>query len=310
MMKVLDMLRRTVLLSSVAVAVSAFGEPDRIKAVYTVPGELNSLIKHGHIQGATCSEKAVYLSHAGGIFKIDWKTGRVLKSCDARPHLGDIAYADGKIYGAYGLFGVKKGETPLMIGVWDEDLNPIAEKRYEYPNSRYLDGAVVLGDTLYTGVEHYGKEKWGAPPHNDCTVMLISTKDLSCLGTKEIVFDYPIHFGVQTLGTDGKHLFFGNYGAKREQGNPKGLNFSRVTLDFKLVESRTFHASEGFGLVPPSVTGRNDPVFFTVNALGGNMQGWRKDPVNNPPRIRIDFFAYDPAIGAMRDITDRSKQGK
>ena len=197
-----------------------------------------------------------------------------------------------------------------MVGVWDEDLNPITEKRYEYPQGRYLDGAVVLGDTLYVGVEHYGKGQWGAPPHNDCTVMMISTKDLSSLGTKEIVFEYPILFGVQTLGTDGKHLFFGNYGAKREQGNVKGLNFSRVSLDFKVVDNRTFHACEGFGLVPPSVTGRSEPIFFTVNALGGNMQGWRKDPVNNPPRIRLDFFAYDSATGAMRDITDRSQSKK
>ncbi|MBR4170300.1 MAG: hypothetical protein IKR48_01460, partial [Kiritimatiellae bacterium] len=111
-------------------SLAAFGAPQLLKPLYTVSGELNSLIKHGHIQGATCSEKAVYLAHAGGIFKIDWKTGKVLKSCDARSHLGDIAYADGKIYGAQALWSVKEGETPMMIGVWDEDLNPITSKCY------------------------------------------------------------------------------------------------------------------------------------------------------------------------------------
>ena len=30
-----------------------------------------------------------------------------------------------------------------------------------------------------------------------------------------------------------------------------------------------------------------------------NMHGWRKDPVNNPPRIRIDFHAY--SNGAFKD---------
>ena len=33
-------------------------------------------------------------------------------------------------------------------------------------------------------------------------------------------------------------------------------------------------------------------MFFKVSAMGGNMQGWRKDPVNNPPRIRLDFYEY------------------
>lgn len=76
-----------------------------------------------------------------------------------------------------------------------------------------------------------------------------------------------------------------------------------MTPNFKLLESRDFHASEGFGLVPRQVSGRDEPVFFTVNALGGNMQGWRKNPVGNPPRIRFDFYAYDPETGAMRNIT-------
>jgi hypothetical protein len=31
------------------------------------------------------------------------------------------------------------------------------------------------------------------------------------------------------------------------------------------------------------------------------MQGWRKDPVNNPPRIRLDF--YELKDGRFKDIT-------
>ena len=38
--------------------------------------------------------------------------------------------------------------------------------------------------------------------------------------------------------------------------------------------------------------------------MGGNMQGWRKDPVNNPPQIRIDFYAY--VDGAFKDVTVRN----
>ena len=296
---------RTIIFSVLGALGTGLAAAQTLQPVYTVPGELNMLVKHGHIQGATCSEKAIYVSHAGGIAKIDWKTGHVLKTCDARPHLGDIAYADGRIYGAYGLWDVKPGESPLMVGVWDEELNPVTEKRLSYPGARGLDGAVVIGGTLYVGVDHYGTKRWDHPPHRDCTVIAISTTTLDVLGTHDVTFDYPIYYGVQTLGTDGTHILFGNYGATREHGNPKRLSFSRVTPDFKLRDSLAFHASEGFGLVPKAIAGGNEPVFFNVNALGGNMQGWRKDPVGNPPRIRFDFHAYDRTTGEMRNLTSR-----
>ena len=282
-------------------------ESSTLPPIYTVPGELDMLVRHGHIQGATCSEKAIYLSHAQGIVKLDWKSGRVLKKCEARAHLGDIAYADGRVYGVYGLHDAKNGESPQMIGVWDEGLEPIEERHYSIPGAHGFDSAVVIGDTLYTSVGYpRGKKRWDHPPHTDNTFLMVSTKDLSVKGIKKIDYDYPIHFSTQTLGTDGVDLLCGNYGAKREEGNVKGLNFSRVTTDMKLVDSRRFLASEGFALVPKSVSGRETPVFFNVNALGGNMQGWRKDPTGNPPRIRLDFFAYDTATGEMKNITDYS----
>lgn len=284
----------------------------RMRAVYTVPHELDVLVTKdyfGHIQGATCSEKAIYLSHAYGIFKIDWKSGKLLKSCFAPSHLGDIAY-DGKghIYGAFGLKNPPKGKSTLMVGVWDEDLNLVKEAYIDPPveNCAYFDGALVMGDTFYTGIDHYAQPGNDHPPHNDLTVIMLSIPDLKVKGTREILFDYPIHYGCQTLGTDGKNILFGNYGATSAQGNTKGLNFSRTTGDFNLLESRRFAASEGFGLVPKSVTGRDDIVFFNVNALGGNMQGWEKDPINNPPRIRIDFWSYDEKTGELTNITDRT----
>ena len=72
----------------------------RIPAVYTIPHELDCLIKAGHIQGACCSKKAIYLSHQLGILKIGWD-GKLVKSIEVPAHLGDSAYADGKIYGAF-----------------------------------------------------------------------------------------------------------------------------------------------------------------------------------------------------------------
>ena len=51
-----------------------------------------------------------------------------------------------------------------------------------------------------------------------------------------------------------------------------------------------FSCFEGFDMVPKSVAKSDAKVFFAVRALGGNMRAWRKDPVNNPPCVRLDFF--------------------
>jgi len=87
----------------------------KMKAVYTVPYELDVLLKHGHIQGAACSEQAIYLAHQGGIVKIDWQTSRLVKEVEAPPHLGDIAYAKGRIYGAAGVRTYAEGEAPSQV---------------------------------------------------------------------------------------------------------------------------------------------------------------------------------------------------
>ena len=89
--------RSLLLLGAMATGLAAETQP--LRPVYTVPGELNMLVKHGHIQGATCSEKAIYVSQAGGIAKVDWQTGHVVKTCDARPHRGDTAQATGRTRG-------------------------------------------------------------------------------------------------------------------------------------------------------------------------------------------------------------------
>ena len=71
---------------------------------------------------------------------------------------------------------------------------------------------------------------------------------------------------------------------------------SQVSADLRILQTfrpqNGFKVSHGFDLVPEPVSGRPN-VFFTVNALGGGVQGWRKDPTNNPPRVQIRFFKYE-----------------
>ena len=253
-------------------------------ALYTVPHELDCLLKSGHIQGACCSEQGIYLSHQLGIDKIGWD-GKLIKHIDAPAHLGDSAYANGKIYGAFVIRdkNVRKDGKKGLVRVWDENLNQLNEAWFD----EALDGIVVLGDTVYVGVD-----KWGKNPHPGCCIKRLGL-DLSDKGNVDFDLGYKIHYGVQTMATDGKDIFLGNYGGT-----------SRVSADLKTNEKIVFGCSEGFGLVPKSVSKRDTPVFFKVCAMGGNMQGWRKDPVNNPPRIRIEFYEYKD--GQFNSITTKS----
>ena len=220
-----------------------------------------------------------------GLDSFDW-TGRHLKHVDAPVHLGDTAYSNGRIYGAFGLRGEgrRKYNAKGLIRVWDENLEVVAEKPVE---DAILDGVVVLGDTLYVGVDKYGK-----PRHTECCIRTYDL-DLNLKDEKTIELGYPIAYGVQTMATDGKDIFLGNYGGT-----------SRVSADLRHLQvvklPKGLRVSEGFGLVPESVARRSN-VFFTVRALGGNMQAWRKDPTNNPPRIQIRFCKYDD--GGFTDIT-------
>ena len=259
-----------------------------------MPHELDGLLKSGHIQGACCSEQGIYLSHQLGIDKIGWD-GKLIKHIDAPGHLGDSAYADGKIYGAFVIRDPKerKDGKQGLVRVWDEDLNQLNEAWFD----EALDGIVVLGDTVYVGVD-----KWKYPPHALCCIKRLGL-DLSDKGNTDVDLGYFIHYGVQTMATDGKSIFFGNYGAAADKGNPERYNCSCLTPDLKLVSNMRFGCSEGFGMVPKSVSKRDTPVFFKVCAMGGNMQGWRKDPVNNPPRIRIEFFEYKD--GKFNFITNK-----
>ena len=269
---------------TVIAGLAAAGRPE-LDAVYTVPHELDCLIKAGHIQGACCSEKAVYLSHARGIEKIAWD-GHLIKHIDAPAHLGDTAFANGKVYGVFVIRDPKqrKDGKQGLVRVWDEDLNLLNEAWFD----ESFDGVTVLGDTIYVGID-----RWGYDPHMGCAVKRLGL-DLSDKGNMDVDIGFPIHYGVQTMCNDGKNIFLGMYGAPPDKGNPKRLNCVRLTPDLKLLDTMRFDfgCSEGFDRVPASVAKRNTAVFFAVRAMGGNMQGWRKDPVNNPPRIRLEFYEY------------------
>ncbi len=280
--------------SFVALTADAVLCGSKMHAIYTVPHELDILVRQqaGHIQGMTCSERAIYLSHKLGIEKIGWD-GKWIKHVDAPPHLGDIFYDRGKIYGAFFLSGLKDGADQGMVRVWDEELNAIGEKRLKTG----IDGIAVLNETIY-----FSPDPDGVKPHDGCYIGRLDMH-LNELAPVKLDLGYRIQYGVQTMVTDGKDVFLVCYGAPRNEGNPNGYNTTRMSVDLKPLENYRFGGSEGLALVPKSISKRNNPVFMMVCALGGNMQGWYRDPVNNPPCIRLDFYEF--AEGCFKDITIR-----
>ncbi len=277
-------------LIAVALATGAgAAEPTKMKAILTVPHEFDMLVKSGHIQGLACSEKGIYLSHQAGLAKIGWD-GKLVKHIDAPSHLGGIACANGRIYGAFNIrrrADMKDG-MPGLLRVWDEDLNLLSEKALPETG-----GAVgVLGDTIYYAV---GGDK---TPHRECRVKRLGL-DLSDRGNQAFDFGYDIKYGIQAMATDGKSLVCANYG---------GVSLANPELtSLKKLKGPSF--AEGLALVPKSVAKRDTPVFMAVRALGGNMQGWRKDPVNNPPRLRLEFYEFDGET--FKNITEVvSKPGR
>lgn len=271
------------LFAGLLLGLSAFAAGEPMAPVKTVPHELDILIKTGHIQGAACSEEGVYLSHAGGIEMIGWD-GKLIRRIDAPNHLGGIAYADGKLYGAFVIRGKDRGKLPGMIRVWDKDLKQLAEKRF----AESLDGIVVLNGVIYTGID-----RWGRAKHPLCCLKRLDL-DLNDLGNTDIDLGFEISYGVQSMATDGKDLILGCYGGT-----------AIVSADLKQAKRVKFLCAEGLGLVPKSVSKRETPVFFAVRTPWGNMRAWRKDPTNNPPRIALNFFEYEN--GAFKDIMPKQK---
>ena len=279
-------MKQRVLLSLAILCAAALPAAEaKIKAVYTVPGELNDIV--GHVQGATCSEQGVYLSHAGGIYKIGWD-GKLKKKCTAPVHLGDVFCDKGRVYGALALRKPVDGKKG-MIRVWDEELNVVAE--HLLPGN--VDGCAVIGDTIY-----YGLDPYGHPPHPRCRIGRL-TLDFKDLGDVDTDQGGECHYGVQTMATDGTNLFCGYYAS----GTAKPVvRCAWFTPDLRQRGGTPdLDCSEGFGMVPKRVFPSEHPRFFAVRALGGNCHKWHS--VTNPPQIRLDFYEYRD--GRFLDVTDR-----
>ncbi|MBQ6337878.1 MAG: hypothetical protein IJI36_01925 [Kiritimatiellae bacterium] len=244
----------------------------------------------GHIQGACCSEDAIYLSQMKCLYKFDW-SGKLLKKKSVISHTGDICFWQGEIYTAVAVYGgTNRGKG--MIQVFDQELNLVRETLLD----RSTDGITILDGVLYIGMgsNHVPSRE----AHRENWAGRFDPKTLKPLGERQIIdFGYVTHYGIQDISNDGKHILCAFYSAKK--GQP---NFVAFDKDWKVVRADcTYYASNGFDRLPARFGG-DQPRFFRVKTHRAPTD--KANPkARRPLSVTIDFFEWKD--GKPVDITQR-----
>ena len=242
----------------------------------------------GHIQGACCSEDAIYLTQMKCLYKFDW-SGKLLKKKPVISHTGDICFWNGEIYTAVSVYGgPNKGKG--MIQVFDQELNLVRETLLD----RSTDGITILDGVLYLGMgaNHVPSKD----PHRENWVGFFDPKTLKPLGERQIIdFGYVTNYGIQDISNDGKHVLCAFYSAKK--GQP---NFIAFDKDWKVVRADcTYYASNGFDRLPARFGGEN-PRFFRVKTVM-SPKNKAEPKAQRKLSVKIDFFEWKD--GKAVDIT-------
>ena len=239
-----------------------------------------------HVQGACCSDDAVYLSQKTFLYKFGWD-GALLAKVAVTNHTGDICFHDGKVYTSVCLY---ECENRGRIQVFDgKDLSFVRESP-GFP--RPADGIAYVNGVFYVGL---GSNSANPPkPHPSNWVCRFDAKTLLPLEEKR-TFDYGhrTSYGVQDIATDGQRLFIAFYAVK---GSPAVV----VTdTDWNILQTVDgFTASNGFDLLPVRL--RGDRLrFLRVNTLTPQSCD---DPGKKGVGASLSFFEFRD--GAFVDITE------
>ena len=244
----------------------------------------------GHIQGACCTEDAIYLTQMKCLYKFDW-SGKLLKKKSVISHTGDICFWQGEIYTSVSVYGgPNKGKG--MIQVFDQELNLVRETLLD----RGTDGITILDGVLYLGMGSNHKPSKEA--HRENWAGRFDPKTLKPLGERQIIdFGYTTHYGIQDISNDGKHVLCAFYSAAK--GQPNLIVFDK---DWKVVRADcTYYASNGFDRLPARF-GSDRPRFFRVTT--NRMPKDKSTPkAARQMSVTLDFFEW--ADGKAVDITER-----
>ena len=169
--------------------------------------------RFGHIQGACCTDDAIYLTQMKCLYKFDW-SGKLLKKQSVISHTGDICFWKGEIYTSVSVYeGPNKGKG--MIQVFDQELNMVRETLLD----RGTDGITILDGVLYLGMgsNHVPSKD----PHRENWVGFFDPKTLKPVRERTIIdFGALTHYGIQDISSDGKNILWCDRAVHAKDGNP------------------------------------------------------------------------------------------
>ncbi|MBE6357351.1 MAG: hypothetical protein E7058_09635 [Lentisphaerae bacterium] len=241
-----------------------------IPAVYTVKGQLNEVGRHA--QGACASNDALFLSYAGGIYKLNWQ-GSCVKHVKTPVHTGDICFFNGKVYAAVAYAG-----DGAIIEL-SSDLEVLQEHKLKFP----IDGITVLDDHFYFGVGP-------TPPgmHRGNRIGRIPVDFSTEPQIMDIDHGYETRYGTQCLSAADGQLFASFYGDRKQ-----GMLFAVFDKNGKLIKPMRFNANYGFAVLPGRFNSAL-PRFLRVIQLYSKNR-------NELPYFRFDF--YELRNGRLVNIT-------
>ena len=200
----------------------------------------------GHLQGTDAQGTNIWWSFTKKIVRTDL-SGRVLASCDAPRHQGDLCVKGDTLYVAVNR-GRFNTETRGDSFVYSFDAMTLEQKKV-WP----LDMPMGAGGMTWKGDRFY--VVGGLPPTRRCNYVHEYDMDFNLLKRHVLDCGYTV-LGIQTAAFMDGEFLFGIYGGR---GNPGGI--LRCSPDFKNIRRYTGGGSVGFAKINGRIyTGRTSSV--------------------------------------------------
>ena len=199
---------------------------------------------NGHLQGTDARGTNIWWSFTRKIVRTDL-SGRVLASCDAPSHQGDLCVKGDTLYVAvnHGRFNT---ETNGVSFVYSFDAITLQQKKV-WP----IDMPMGAGGMTWNGDNFY--VVGGLPPTHNCNYVHEYDEDFNLVKRHVLNSGYTV-LGIQTATFMDGEFLFGIYGRK---GNPGGI--LRCSPDFKNIRRYIGRGATGFAKINGSIYTGNTP---------------------------------------------------
>lgn len=243
----------------------------------------------GHAQGMCVTSNALYFSFRNQIVKTDWY-GRCLGRVAVDRYCGDICFENGLVYAGIWL-KPRSAEERWCARLCAYDAATLQlVKAHTIPWDRGVHGIACLG-----GVIHLGMGRSAADP-SGCINWYgrFDATTLEPIGAPfEVNHGGRSVGGVQTLATDGTHLYASYYPPDTAAGTPCLIVFD---ADFNVTGRHHLNWQQGFDVVPGGTGGA---VRF-IHCTTANWTDFAEKPLK---RVQTAVQFAELKEGVFKDIT-------